>query len=367
MTAFLCLSTLLCAQFRDPVLSFRVNADQEREVVAKLPGDLAAKLPKGRLTQEQGQNVLTLALVDDDTKKAGPPMLGRYERNDNELIFTPRFPFGAGQTYRAEFHLPAQLIAFDYKIPAAAAKAPPKVVKIYPSAAVLPANQLRFYIFFDRPTRGGMDLFKHIALVDDKGKEIDDPWLVDEIWDEENNCLILYIHPGRIKWGVELRELLGPVLFEKREYSLVVRGELADIDGNKIGKDFVKKFRTTPEDRVRIDLSKWDLLPARAGSGERLHVTLPKSIDYRSLQRFLSVTDPKGKRMEGTIEIGKDEKTWAFLPKDSCWPEGTYHLEVNGELEDVAGNTPLRPFDLDLKAPKLPPQKLRIPFKSRGD
>jgi hypothetical protein len=364
MTAFLCLSTLLFAQLRDPVLSFRVNAEQGREIVAKLPGDLAAKLPKGRLTQEQGQKVLTLALVDDDTKKAGPAMLGKYERNDNELIFTPRFPFGAGQTYRAEFHLPGQLIAFDYKIPAGAAKAPPKVVKIYPSADVLPANHLRFYIFFDRPMRGGKDLFKQIALVDDKGKEIADPWLLDEIWDEDNNCLILFIHPGRIKWGVELRQLLGPVLFEKRAYSLVIRGELTDIDGNKIGKDFVKKFRTTPEDRVRIELSQWKLDPAFAGTSERLIVTLPKSIDHRSLQRFLSVTDAKGKRVAGEIEIGTHEKSWAFLPKAS-WREGAYYLDVNGELEDIAGNTPLRPFDLDLKAPKLAPQKLRLEFQAR--
>src|SRR5947209_9358510 len=124
--------------------------------------------------------------------------------------------------------------------------------------------------------RGGTELFKHLAILDANGKEVEEPWLVDEIWDEENNCLILYIHPGRIKWGVELRELLGPVLFEKRNYSLVIRGELTDLDGNKIGKDVVKKFRTTPEDRVRIDLSGWKLLPAPAGTTERLILTLPK-------------------------------------------------------------------------------------------
>jgi hypothetical protein len=30
----------------------------------------------------------------------------------------------------------------------------------------------------------------------------------------------------------------------------------------------------------------------------------------------------------------------------------------------VAGNTPARPFDLDLKAPKLPPQNLKLGFKA---
>ena len=364
MTAFLCLTTLLCAQLRDPVLSFRVNADQGREVLVKIPGDVAAKLPMGRLTQEQGQKVVTIALVDDVTKKAGPAMLGKYERNANELIFTPRFPFGAGQTYRADFHHPAQLITLDYKIPAAAAKEPPKVIKIYPTADVLPANQLKFYIYFDRPMRGGKEIFNQIVLVDDKGNEIDDAWLDEEIWDEENNCLIIYIQPGRIKWGVELRDLMGPVFYEKRNYSLVIRGTLTDLDGNKVGKDIVKKFRTTAEDRVRIDLSQWNLISPEAKTREPLTLNLPKSIDHRSLQRFLNVTDRRGHSVEGKISIGKDETSWQFMPTQP-WTTPGYHLEIKGDLEDVAGNTPLRPFDLDLKAPKLPPQNLRLEFQPR--
>src|ERR1019366_7254870 len=189
----------------------------------------------------------------------------------------------------------------------------------------------------------------------------DDPWLLDEIWDEENHCLIIYIHPGRIKWGVDLRELLGPVLHEKRQYALVIRGVLTDLDGNKIGKDIVKKFRTIPEDRVRIDLSQWKLTPRQAQSREPLTLTLPKSIDHRSLQRFLSVTDDKGERIEGAIAIGKDEKTWQFTP-DQPWQARGYRLDIDGDLEDAAGNTPLRPFDMDLQSPKLAPQKLRLEF-----
>jgi hypothetical protein len=359
MNAILCLMVVLgLSQTREPVLQFRAT----NEVVAHLPGDFAAKLPMGRLTQEQGEPILRVSLVAKDAKTPSPAMLGKYERRDNQLTFTPRFPLAAGQTYRAELRQAGQAVAVDYRVPTAAAKTPPKVVKIYPTANVLPANHLKFYIYFDRPMRGGKEIFKQIVLVDDKGKEIDDAWLLDEIWDEDNNCLILYIHPGRIKWGVDLRELLGPVLYEKREYSLVIRGSLADLDGNKIGKDVVKKFRTTPEDRVRIDLSEWQALAARAGTRERLTLTLPKSIDHRSLQRFLSVTDDKGQRIDGAIEIGKDERSWHFTPTQN-WQARSYHLDIDGHLEDVAGNTPLRPFDLDLKAPKLAQQKLRLEFQ----
>ena len=367
MNALLCCTVVLFAQISEAPLRFRALPGQGREIVARLPAEQAAKLPSGRLDQEQGEAVLIVALLGEDAKTPGPPMLGRYERQKNELVFTPRFPLDAGQNYRATLKLPSnkgKVVTLDYRMPPPPAKTPPTIVKVYPTAEVLPANHLKFYIYFDRPMRGGKELFKHIILVDDKGTEIDEPWLIDEIWDEENNCLILYIHPGRIKWGVELRAQLGPVLHEKREYSLIIRREWADVDGNKMSKDYVKKFRTTPEDRVRIELGQWKLTGAKAGTREPLALTLPKPIDHRSLQRFLSVTDDKGQSVAGAIVIGAQEKTWHFTPKTN-WQNRNYHLEVHGELEDVAGNTPLNPFDVDLTAPKLPPQKLRLDFHAK--
>jgi len=229
---------------------------------------------------------------------------------------------------------------------------------------VLPANHLKFYIYFDRPMRGGKAIFNQIVLLDDRGKVIDDAWLIDEIWDEENNCLIIYIHPGRIKWGVDLRELLGPVLHEKRNYSLIIRGAWTDLDGNKIGKDYVKKFRTVAEDRVRIDLAPWKLAPVKAGTREPLTLSFPKSLDHRSLQRFLVVANDSDPHVNGAIAIGKDEKSWLFTPAQP-WQNRAYRLEIAEELEDVAGNTPLRPFDMDLQSPKLPPQKMQIDFQPR--
>jgi hypothetical protein len=363
MTALLCVNVLLLAQPGEPLLRFHADKDATR-VIVKLPAAHAPKLPAGRLTQEAGEAILGVALIPDDTKKPGPAMLGKYERADRDLVFTPRFPLEAGQTYRATLKLDGKALTLDYRVSELKNQTPPKVVKIYPTTDVLPANHLKFYIYFDRPMRGGKEIFNLIQLVDDKGQVIADPWLLDEIWDEENNCLIIYIHPGRIKWGVMLRELLGPVLFEKREYSLRIRGEMTDPAGNKLGKDVVKKFRTTPEDRVRIDLGDWKLTPPSAGTREPLTLSLAKSIDHRSLQRFLKVSDNQGQPIDGAIAIGKEERTWQFTPA-APWRKAGYHLDLDGRLEDVAGNTPLLPFDNDLKAKKLPPQKLRWEFHAR--
>lgn len=363
MRLFFCTALLLFAQGADSPLRFEATPDG-RKVVARLPAEVAAKLPAGALTQQQGEAVLTLALLTDNAKTPGPSMFGKYMRSGNELTFAPRFPLRAGANYRASLKVAGKATSLDYRVPMPAAKEPPRVVKIYPTADVLPANHLRFYLYFDRPMRGGKGLFNHLVLRDENGKEIEEPWLVDEIWDEKNNCLILYIHPGRIKWGVELRELMGPVLHEKRSYSLVVRGEWTDLDGNKIGKDTIKKFRTTGEDRARIELREWKLTAPKAGTRDAVTLTLPKSIDYRSMQTGLTVTNAKGQVLAGAITIGKGETSWRFTP-NQLWQAGIYRVRVNPDLEDVAGNTPLRPFDTDLLTPKLSPQKLQFEFEPR--
>jgi len=357
----LCAAMLLSAKVNDAPLRFEATS-AGRQVVARLPAEVAGKLPAGKLTQEQGEAVLTLSLLADKT--LGPSMLGTYQRTGNELTLAPRFPLNAGANYRATLRAAGKTTSLDYRIPMLAAKAPPKVIKIHPTADVLPANHLRFYIYFDRPMRGGKELFKHLAILDEKGKEVDEPWLVDEIWDEENNCLILYIHPGRIKWGVELRELMGPVLYEKRSYALVVKGQWTDLEGNKIGKDTIKKFRTTAEDRVRIELGDWKLTAPAAGTRDAVALTLAKSVDYRSLQTGLTVTNAKGQVVAGAIAIGKDEKSWRFRPAQP-WQATPHRVSVSPDLEDVAGNTPSRPFDMDLLTPMRRAQKLQFEFEPR--
>lgn len=363
MRLLLCAAVLLGAQAADAPLRFEATPNGRR-VVARLPATAAAKLPDGRLTQAQGEALLSLALLAADGKTPGPSMLGRYERRGTELRFTPRFPLSPGAAYRARLTVAGAATTLEYRVPAPPAKAPPRIVKIYPSADVLPANHLRFYIYFDRPMRGGTGLFRHLAILDAKGKEIEEPWLVDEIWDEANNCLILFIHPGRIKWGVELRELMGPVLVKDRSYTLVVRGAWTDLDGNRLGKDTLRKFRTTAEDRTRIELGDWKLTAPAAGSRDALTLTFPKSVDYRSLHTGLSVVDAKGQAIAGTIAVGAGEKSWRFTPTQP-WRAAPHRVRVSPDLEDVAGNTPTRPFDMDVLTPRWPAQRLEFDFTPR--
>ena len=334
------------------------------QVVASLSAERTVPLPTGWLSQEQGEAVLSLALLGNDGKTTGPKMLGRYEHTGSRLAFTPRVPLAHGASYRASLHVAGRETSLDYTPPAPEPKVPPKVLHVYPSASVLPANQLRFYLHFDRPMRGGKEIFTYLSLVDDAGREIEAPWLDDEIWDEKDNVLVLYIHPGRIKRGVELRESLGPVLRENQSYSLVVRGAWTDLEGNKLGSDTIKKFRTKGEDLGRLEMSGWKLRAPAAETREDVTLFFGKSVDYRGLLSGLSVTGAHGQLVEGTVSIGADETSWAFKPS-LPWKTGRHRIVVSPDLEDVCGNTPERPFAVDLSSAKAPAQALQMSFETR--
>jgi hypothetical protein len=363
MLLLVCAAALLLAQTPADV-RFQ-KADGTTEVVAALPAAPQAKLPTGKLTQEQGEEWLRVCRVDPKSGKAGPPMLGSYQRRDMDLVFRPRFPLEPGQLYRAQLGPDKQATTADYRVPSAAPSEPARVVNVYPTGDVLPANHLKFYIYFSQPMRGGKELFNEFAILDADGKEVYDPWLHDEIWDEKAGCLILYIHPGRIKWGVLLRELLGPVLLPDRRYSFRIRGALLDAEGRPMGKDYTKKFRTSAEDHTRVKVEDWKLVAPQAETREPLVVAFPRRLDHKSLERFLTITNAAGKRVDGAIEIGKEEKSWTFRPAQP-WTEPEYRLNVDPDLEDVAGNNLRRPFDTEVNTSLPAAPQLHVTFRPRS-
>ena len=333
------------------------------EVIAALPEKSAAKLAAGKWTQDDGEGWLQLHLVQEG--KEGPAILGSYERRGQDLVFVPRFPLQPEKAYRARFTAPATAaIVIEYNVPARKAKPAPEVAAIWPTSDVLPANHLRFYIEFSQPMLGGEELFNQIEILDAQGNPVFDPWLPDELWDDSGKVLTLYIHPGRIKWGVLLRDLLGPVLEPKRTYTLVIRGSLLDAEGRKLGKDTTKKFKTTDEDRARLELSSWKVTPPRLASKEAIKLTFPKALDQFGAQQFLKVTDVKGQPVAGKVEVARDGRSWSLLPAEP-WTEQDYKVVVDERLEDTAGNTPVRAFDMDNDAPVPARQVLTLAFRAK--
>lgn len=323
----------------------------EIKLIAQLPKQLLAQVPEGKLDQDAGERLLQLSLIKEDGK-LGPPMLGRYERSKDALTFVPRFNLEAGKSYRARLLLDpkGEPLQRDYQVPLKKFDKPAIISAIYPATDEVPANLLKFYIHFSKPMREGKDIFEHFRLIDDNDKPVEDPWRRTELWNVDNTRLTLWIHPGRIKKGVNLREEIGPVLEPRRRYRLVIDEKLLDGDGQPLGKEFSKFFRTTDAISQAIAVNDWKL-QAPTKVDQSLEVRFPRLLDRALLDRMLVVMDSKGKAVAGKISVSDQEKRWTFQPEKD-WAIGDYTLVVDPQLEDLAGNTLLRPFDFDRKLPE---------------
>jgi hypothetical protein len=306
-------------------------------------------------------------------KERGPALLGAYRVDGGVLRFEPRFPLVPGVRYRAVFE-PARLptraarreppVEKEFSLPRPKTE-PARVTHVYPSADRLPENLLKFYLHFSAPMARG-EVYRHVKLLDDKGKEIDLPFLEldEELWDGAGRRLTLFFDPGRIKRGLKPREDEGPVLEEGKRYTLVIDPGLHDANGNELGEAFCKAFRALPPDDTRPDPKTWNVHAPAAGTRGPLIVTSPKSLDHALLERLLRVTDGSGRTVAGSVEVAGGETVWRFTPA-AAWAAGGYRLVADTRLEDLAGNSIARPFEVDVFRPvqrEVRSETVSVPF-----
>jgi len=82
------------------------------------------------------------------------------------------------------------------------------------------------------------------------------------------------------------------------------------------------------------------------------------------LHRSIIVVDAAGAPVEGRIEIALQETLWSFIPAGP-WKPGAHSLQVDTVLEDMAGNSIDRPFEVDVVRPvekSIGAKVLRLPF-----
>jgi len=302
-----------------------------------------------------------------------PEMAGKYEVSGEVLRFTPRFALRPGLTYQAHFFPPPAgpqaspaHYTKDIAVPAPPPKAPTKVTVVYPSAAVLPENQLRFYLNFSSPMRLG-EAYSHIKLLGEDGKPDKNAFLEigEELWDPSGQRLTLLFHPGRTKRGLQPREEFGPILVPGRKYTLVIGKEWLDADGKPLAANFEKKFTAGPMVEEIVDHKQWKIAPPAARTQQPLTIRFPRPLDRGLLQWTIVVHDAAGKPLEGDVNVADEERRWEFRP-DRSWAAGDYTLVADTRLEDSAGNNLARPFEVDVfgtAAKEIAPEYIRLPFK----
>lgn len=247
--------------------------------------------------------------------------------------------------------------------PPVVAATKPAITAIYPSGDRVPANHLKFYIHFSQPMRQGVFL-NHCALLDEADKPVLEPFRETELWSEDRKRLTLWLHPGRQKTGVNLNEEFGPVLRPHRRYTLVISGKWPSEDGTPLGAAFRKTFLAIERATAQLDVSAWQLTAPATGSREPLDLRFPAPLDHALLLRSLRVVDASNIPVVGTIRTPNHEKGWSFTPENP-WTDGPHRILADTILEDLAGNSLARPFEVDLQAPPPRPTApiIEVPFR----
>jgi len=274
-----------------------------------------------------------------------PPLLGRYAIEQGSLVFRPRFPLAAGIEYRVVFAPPdGPRVEKTFFGPPRDLTPSTRVLHIFPSAAVLPSNTLRMYIYFSAPMSRG-EAAAYIHVLDQHGRVLHGVFLPgEELWDPKFERLTLTFDPGRIKRGLTSNERMGPPIAPGTRYTLEIDRAWPDARGAPLVAAARKDYRGGPALRTAPDPRQWHV-GAPAGGSAPLTIDFPTPMNYPLLQRMLRVAGPRG-MVSGSVSIGNDETRWRFTPQ-SPWPAGHYRIIVDRDLEDVAGNHIGQLFDID--------------------
>ncbi len=292
-------------------------------------------------------------------------MLGSWKVEKETLCFAPRFPLSRGVPYRVVVKIDGKATEKIVSLPKPQSKPSTVVSEVYPTADKLPENQLKFYLHFSAPMAQG-GVYEHLSLVDADGKKVELPFLEldQELWDRSGRRFTLFFDPGRVKRGLKPREEFGPVLEEGKRYSLVIERSWLDAEGNPLKQRHVKSFSVGPPDDVQPDIKTWKLKQPTNPTAP-LVVTFPESMDHALALRMIWIEDERGERVDCKSELS-DRETVLTLTPEKPWKSGRYHLVADNRLEDLAGNSLGRLFEVDVLQPvdrQLKTETVKVPFE----
>ncbi len=331
--------------------------------VVGLPVALLSELDRSR-TPEEWSRILRVSVAADQ-----PPMVGTWKVIDRRLRFTPMFPFDPGRPYTVVF-TPA--VASEVGVLEASIALPDRdrtsttvVATTYPTADIVPENQLRLYVHFSAPMgrKGGLE---YIHLLDDAGRDVKDPFLpLDaEFWNDDRTRYTVFFDPGRVKKGVRPHEEMGRSLTPGRSYTLVIDAAWPDGQGLPLKETYRRSFRVGPPDERPLDTRAWKVMTPASGTRDPLVVEFEEPLDHGLLRRALGVESADGKALAGEVSIANGETRWSWTPLEP-WHRGSYRLVAFGMLEDLAGNRIGRAFEVDQfqrSDASSEPEKTVVPF-----
>jgi hypothetical protein len=311
------------------------------------------------LAQESDKDIVVRLVTEGEPV----PMIGNFSRHSDEIIFEPLIPFTRGLRYEI---LSAGNRIGEIKIPEADIRDAPELLNIYPTQDTVPENLLKIYLQFSRPMREGVSA-QHIILLQNDSDTVQGAFLdlQPELLNEERTTLTLWLDPGRIKRDLIPNRKFGTPLKKGNYYTLIIDARWKDTNGLALLKPYRKNFFVSSRDSNSPTPEDWKVHVPLQGSAEPLHIDLSASLNYSLLMATLNIKNEGDKAISGKWKTGAEEKTIQFF-QDQPWDPGTYTLEVETRLEDLAGNNINRLFDEDIRQDKKSQhvtERVRIEFK----
>jgi hypothetical protein len=283
-----------------------------------------------------------------ETKKL-PPVMGKVSivANPPLIYFEPRFAFRDGVRYRVKVQFDGCEFESELLRPKVPESPSTVVEKVFPSGSQLPENLLKFYVHFSSPM-AIRDSYKHIHLMDEDGRELEFPFLEirEELWDPTGKRLTLLLDPGRIKRGLVPNLEDGAVLHQGKRYSLRIDAAIQDARGQRLLQTFEKRFATTESDYKQPRIEDWSIQIPKAGDRNPLVIRFGESLDQALADRGIQVLF-EANVLAGELSLMENESVAHFVPA-SDWKAGEYALSVNAQVEDLAGNSFRKPFEIEI-------------------
>lgn len=288
------------------------------------------------------------------------PMAGTFSVTAEGVQFQPRLPFAPGTTYAWIDRRQPDTAPLLLERPATSPAPSTVVDAIYPTAAQLPLNMLRFYVHFSAPmSEGCVATAVYLRDLDTESRLTGAILPMDpELWDPTHTRLTVLLDPGRIKRGLAPHEEAGYPLHVGQRVEFVVDDEFRDAAGAPLARAAQRRYVVGPEVHERIRPTRWQLATPRRGSEQPLGVQFERPLDHALAQRCLTLVAASGEPVAGTSSVTPGEWQWVFTPAGP-WAASEYTLLIASELEDAAGNSVRRVFDRDLSDPEHNPEPAR--------
>lgn len=307
-------------------------------------GPVPVLAPAGAAVELTAGTALEVRAILDG--QPGPPLMGRLEVHASGLRFVPALPLAPGRDYELRWRdaggrartLRRRLEAGPLAVPTVQWRSPVR----------LPANALKLHLEFSEPMEQGVFL-ERLRLRTAGGAEVAGPFRETELWSPDGRRLTVWLHPGRQKTGVNLNADEGPVLRPGQRYELRVDAAWRSTAGVPLGREAVLSFEAGPEDHTLPRLAAWRIEAPRAGTRAPLVVHFDEPLDAGMLPGALQLFG-SGATAVPAARVLADARSWALHPVEP-WAAGDYDLRVDPLLEDLAGNSLQKPFEVDLQAP----------------